>query len=318
MCRHDNASIDPKAFRDFGKTISNWGRWGADDRLGTLNHITDDRRAAAGAEVKSGRVVNLGLPISSNGIQIGMGGRINPVHLMSLTHLDLRGREDGLICADDFIFMPLQSVTQWDGLGHVGYDGHLYNGVTADTLTTAAGSTVLSIDQIAEKGVAGRGVLLDIARLKGVDRLEAGFEITPEDLEAAEAKQGVKVGPGDILLFRTGWLRTFTVDGDARAYWNGEPGLSLACAQWLYDREVAAIASDNWSIEVMQPNATDYSLPFHCVAIRDLGMTLGEIFVLDELGDACEAAGRWSFLFAAPPLLVTGGVGSPITPLAIL
>lgn len=312
------ASPEPNSFRDLGRRLSNWNRWGSEDRIGTLNHITPERLAAAGREIRTGQLLNLGLPIGAKGIQLPGAGRNNPVHLMSMTQLDTAARPDRMICTDDYIFMPLQSVTQWDGLGHVGYDGLLYNGVPVETITTTAGSSRLSIDQTASKGIAGRGVLLDIARLHGVERLEPDARIAPDDLNAAQRRQGVEVQPGDIVLVRTGWLRHFTVDGDVKAYWNGSPGLALECAQWLFDREVAAVASDNWAVEfVPAVPLTEISIPFHCVAIRDMGLTLGEIFVLDELGDLCERTGRWSFFLGAPPLLVVGGVGSPITPMAI-
>ena len=110
----------------------------------------------------------------------------------------------------------------------------------------------------------------------------------------------------------------FTQDGDAAAYWNGEPGIDLACAEWLHERDIAAIGSDNWGIEAMPANDETFAMPVHCVLIRDMGMTLGEVFVLDELAEVCAKTGRWSFFFTAPPLLVVGGVGSPLTPLAIL
>lgn len=317
MCQQQGKPLSPLPFREVGRKVSNWGRWGDDDRIGTLNHITPERRAAAARGVASGRLVNLGLPVAASGLQTGMAGRIDPVHLMSVTPGDLAADPNRMIAADDFIFMPLQSVTQWDGLAHVGYDGRLYNDVAAETITTGRGSTTLSIDQIAAGGVAGRGVLLDIARLRGVDRLAAGEPILPEDLEAAEKAQGVTVGAGDILLVRTGWLRCFTIDRDARRYWNGEPGLALDCAEWLHAREVAAVCSDNWGVEVAAPDLSELAVPLHCVAIRDMGMTLGEIFVLDELAEVCVETGRWSFLFTAPPLMVVGGVGSPITPLAM-
>ena len=305
-------------FREVGKKLSNWGRWGDDDRIGTLNHITAQRIAAAAHGVRTGEVIQLGLPLSNNGIQVGLGGRVNPIHMMSLTPPDFADRLDKMIVADDVLFLPLQSVTQWDGLGHVGYDDLLYNGIPSGSITTGAGSVNLSIDQIAAKGVAGRGVLVDIPRLKGVDRLAAGDEITPADLDAALARQGEQTQPGDILLVRTGWIRMFTEDGNAAAYWNGEPGLNLDCAEWLHEREISAVASDNWGIEAMPANDDTFAMPVHCVLIRDMGMTLGEVFLLDALGDACEAAGRWSFFFTAPPLLVVGGVGTPLTPLAIL
>jgi kynurenine formamidase len=305
-------------FRETGKRLSNWGRWGDGDRIGTLNHLTAARTAAAAQGVRNGRIVSLGLPLSNQGIQVGLGGRVNPIHMMCLTPPDFADRPDRMIVADDAVFLPLQSVTQWDGLGHVGYDDLLYNGVPAASITTGAGSAALSIDQIAERGVAGRGLLLDVARLKGRDRLEAGEAITAADLDAALAAQGCDTLPGDILIVRTGWIRCFTEDNNAARYWNGEPGLTLDCAEWLHKREIAALASDNWGIEAMPANDTAFEMPVHCVLIRDMGMTLGEVFVLDELTEACADEGRWSFFFTAAPLLVKGGVGSPLTPLAIL
>lgn len=303
-----------ETFREIGKRLSNWDRWGADDRVGTLNHITPERLAAAGRLMRTGKLFDMGLEVSGNGIQPQPGPRANPIHLMNISGLDKL--TPGLHFADDYIIMPLQSVTQWDGLGHVGYDDFLYNNVPADTITTMGGSSVVSVHQIARKGVAGRGVLLDIARLKGVDRLPRGYAIEPAELEAAEASQGVKVGPGDILIFRTGWLRHFLIDKSVAAYWDGEAGLSLACADWLHERQVAAICSDNWGIEVSDPTKPA-GLPLHCVLIRDMGMSLGEVFDLEELSEDCAADGVWEFFFSAPPLKVVGGVGAPITPLAI-
>lgn len=301
-------------FRDLGKRLSNWGRWGKDDRLGTLNFLTAERLAAAARLVKTGKLFDLGLPISAEGIQPTGGARNNPVHLMSITALDPLSPD--AVYTDDYIFMPLQSVTQWDGLAHAGYDGMFYNGVAADTVTTMKGSTVISIHQIAAKGIAGRGVLLDIAALKGVDRLPHAYSIQPSELEEAEKRQGVKVGAGDILLVRTGWIRHFFIDKSPAAYWNGEAGLGLACAEWLHNREVAAVCSDNWGVEMRDP-ATNAGLPLHSVLIRDMGMTLGEIFDLEALSQDCAKDNVWEFLFTASPLKVIGGVGTPITPLAM-
>lgn len=306
----------PEPFRMLGKRLSNWGRWGADDRIGTLNFITPERLIAAAKLVRTGKLFDLGIPISAQGPQMG-GARTNPVHLMSITPLDFRGREDGLMVADDYIFMALQSVTQWDGLGHVGYDDRLYNDIPTASVTSMGGSTQLSIDQIAAKGVAGRGVLLDIAALKGVESLDAGEGIRVADLEAAEARQGVRAGSGDILLVRTGWIRQFLVDRSPAAYWDGNPGLDYSCAEWLHSREVAVIASDNWCVETIPAGNGDYAIPFHSIAIRDMGMTLGEIFDLEALARDCADDRVWEFFFTAPPLKVSGGVGSAITPLAI-
>jgi kynurenine formamidase len=156
-----------------------------------------------------------------------------------------------------------------------------------------------------------------MAGLLGVDRLAAGQSISVADLEAAEKRQSVRVTAGDIVLIRTGWIRHFLVDRNAAAYWNGEPGLAFECAHWLHSREVAAVASDNWGIEVMPPNDAAYSMPLHCVLIRDMGMTLGELFDLEGLAEDCVADRRWTMFFCATPLKVVGGVGSPITPLAM-
>jgi kynurenine formamidase len=300
-------------FRAVGRRISNWGRWGADDERGTVNFITPERLIAAGQLIRKGAVFDLGIPFDGNGPQPG-GGRINPIHLMSQTG-DTQVFPGGFKYADDYIFMPLQGASQWDALAHVYYDDQLYNGYPARDVTVV-GASRNSIDKMA-KGIAGRGVLLDITRLKGVEWMQAGEVITPADLEAAEQAQGVTVGSGDILAFRTGWRRKFLEEADAVAFMAGEPGLGQDCAQWLHDREVAAVCSDNWAIEVLPGEDPESILQVHMILIRDMGMTLGEILDFEELAADCEADGVWDFFFCAPPLKVTAGVGSPINPLAI-
>jgi len=300
-------------FRALGARLRNWGRWGDDDERGTVNFITPDKIVAAAGLVRQGKIFDLGIPFDDAGPQPG-GGRINPVHLMSQTG-DTQVFPGGFRYADDYIFMPLQGATQWDSLAHVYYDDQLYNGFPAKGVTVV-GAEHDSIDKQA-KGIAGRGVLLDLTRQEGVDWLPAGFVITPEHLEAAAAGQGgVEVGSGDILVFRTGWRRKFLREGSAQEFMAGEPGLGQACCEWLHDREVAAVCSDNWAIEVLPGEVQDAVFNVHMVLIRDMGMTLGEILDLEELAADCESDGVWEFLFVAPPLKVTGGVGSPINPLA--
>lgn len=300
-------------FRVVGKRLSNWGRWGADDERGTVNHITPERLVAAGKLIKAGKIFDLGIPFGADGPQPG-GGRINPVHLMSQTG-DTQVFPGGFKYADDYIFMPLQGATQWDSLSHVYYDDQIYNGFPAKDVSVV-GAAHDSIDKMA-KGIAGRGVLLDIARLKGVDWMQSGEVISPADLEAAEAAQGVKVGAGDILVFRTGWRNKFLAERNPTEWMASEPGLGLACCDWLQARQVAAVCSDNWAIEVLPGETDDALLQVHMVLIRDMGMTLGEIFDLEELSADCAADGVWEFFFCAPPLKVTAAVGSPINPLAI-
>jgi kynurenine formamidase len=300
--------------RELGARLRNWGRWGPDDERGTLNFITPERLVAAARLVREGKIFDLGIPFDENGPQPG-GGRINPVHLMSQTG-DTQVFPGGFKYADDYIFMPLQGATQWDSLAHVYYDDQIYGGFPSSDVTVV-GAFHCTIDKIA-KGVAGRGVLLDIARLKGVDWLDHGYAVTPDDLEGAMAAQGgVEVGPGDIVVFRTGWRRFFLERGSPQEFMAGEPGLGQDCCEWLHARDVAAVCSDNWAIEVLPGENPEAIFNVHMVLIRDMGMTLGEILDLEELTADCAADGVWEFFFCAPPLKVTKGVGSPINPLAM-
>ena len=300
-------------FREIGSRLSNWGRWGNDDERGTVNLITPECLVAAAQLVKRGAIFDLGIPFDGAGPQPG-GGRINPIRLMSETGAD-QAFPGAFHYADDFVFMPLQAASQWDGLAHVFYDDVLFNGFPASEVSPH-GAKHCSIDKMA-KGIAGRGVLLDVARLHGVDWLQRGDVVTPNDLDAAAARQGVELRSGDILLFRTGWRKKFVTEKNAADFMAGEPGLGLACCEWLHDHEVAVIASDNWAIEVLPGEIDTELLPVHMVLIRDMGMTLGEILDFDELADDCEADGVWEFFLCAPPLKVKGGVGSPLNPLAI-
>ena len=300
-------------FKDVGRELSNWGRWGSDDQIGTLNLVTAGHVQAAAGGVRSGKVIHLSIPVGNDGPQSGVAGRLNPVHLMSMQPRDWDPH--GLQVSDDWIIMPLQSGTQWDSLAHIAYDNQMYNGYSTDDVSTRFGARRLAVDAMTDR-IVGRGVLLDIARLKGVRWLDGGTPITPGDLEAAEQEQQVTVGEADFLLVRTGWRAKLLADG--RDGWLAtQPGLSLECARWLHDRRVAAVGSDNWGIEVMPGPAPGVLMPLHCVLIRDMGMPLAEILDLEALADDCAADGQWSFLFVAPPLHVTNAVGSPTTPIAI-
>jgi kynurenine formamidase len=152
--------------------------------------------------------------------------------------------------------------------------------------------------------------------LKGVDRLEDSYEITAADLSAAEERQGVRVESGDILLVRTGSYKWF-LEGDREHFMGNEPGPGLDSCRWLYEREVAALALDNWACEVYPCLIEGAVIPFHQVAIRDIGLMIGEMFNFEDLADDCEQDGVWEFLFSGTGIKVTGGVGSPLTPLVL-
>lgn len=297
------------------KKVSNWGRWGAEDQRGTLNLITPEVVRRGAACVRRGDVFSLGLSFGSEGPQIGQGGRVNPMHLMSAVGGGYGPDPEGFHYNDDIVVMPLQCATQWDSLAHVYYGDKLYNGYPASSVTSA-GASKNSIDKIAA-GVVSRGVLLDLARAVGVERLAAGHAIKPPELDAAEKQQGTRVQSGDVLLIRTGHITVFTRDGDRVGYMRQMPGLSVDCVEWLHAREVAAIATDTNAVEVIPFEDPRTPLPLHMLCIRDMGLTLGEMFYLEDLAADCASDGVWDFFFTAPPLKVSGGIGSPLNPLAI-
>jgi kynurenine formamidase len=314
-------TLNAQTVREWGERYSNWGRWGPDDQRGTLNFITRERVLNACAIPRSGRVISCALPFDQGGPQSGLAGRYNPIHTMLADGGDaLAGAQDflpgGFNYADDAVNMPLQCGTQWDSLAHVFYDGKMYNDRDI-RLVTSSGARSNSIDRIKD-GVVGRGVLLDIPRLARIPWLDDGTRIWPEDLDACAEAHGVSVESGDIVLVRTGMITRCLEQTSWEGYCGGPaPGLSLHCARWLYEREIAAVATDTWGVEVRPNETPDCFQPLHMISLRNTGLLLGEIFFLDDLAHACAEDGSYEFLFTAPPLPITGAVGSPINPLAI-
>jgi len=305
------------------RQVRNWGRWGPNDELGTLNYVTPDIIAAAGRLVMRGAVFALGIPLQREGPQSGTRQRFNPIHAMFRDGGDAPktpaevAAAQGYGGSDDWIVMPLQCVTQWDSLAHIFYEGKMWNGYDC-ALVTSTGAAKNSIDKTTSK-LAGRGVLLDVAHHNGVRSLEPGYAVTVGDLEATAAAQKVEVRRGDFLLIRTGHMTRYLDRRDWRGYDTDDfPGVSIHTAPWLHARQIAAIASDNYAVEVRPSELLPaFRNPFHVVAIPNMGLTLGEIFYLDELAEDCARDGRWEFLLVAPPLPVTRGVGTPINPYAM-
>lgn len=301
---------------------NNWGRWGEHDEKGTANFLDPARVAAAARLIRTGRVFSLALPIEKGGPV--HPGRTDIVHLYAYTGADfivgsvLNQRHPGFQGSDDYIFMPLQGSTQWDAIAHCAYEDSLYNGFWAGRVEGYAGATRGSIHQLRETMI-GRGVLLDLPRHQGVDRLRPGHAITDGELEACARAQGVAIARGDILLVRTGHVAWYYTLGDKRAFWrDGAPGLGRSTVPWLHRQEVAALAMDNVGVEVEpfeEPVEVHY--PLHVRFIRDLGLILGELFWLDDLAAACAEDGRYEFFLSAPPLNVTNASGSPLNPIAI-
>jgi kynurenine formamidase len=300
-------------FRSIGRRLSNWGRWGKDDERGTTNFITAERLVEAARLVRTGKIFDLGIPFGSDGPQSGAGGRINPILLVSETGQDQTQFPGAFHYADDYVFMPLQSASQWDALAHVHYDGFLYNGFPSSAVSPH-GARHCGIDKQG-KGIAGRGVLLDIARFKSKQWLELGELITPEDLDACAVAHGVSFRSGDILLIRTGWRRKFIEERNPTEWMKGEPGIGVACCDWLASHETAVVCCDNIAVEVLPGEIPTEVLPVHMVLLRDMGMTLGEILDFEELAEDCAKDGVYEFFFCGPPIKFSRALGSPINPL---
>lgn len=303
--------------------VSNWGRWGDDDVLGTMNFLTDTKRREAAGLVRTGRSYSLSQSFDMDGPQKGWRRRTNPVHTMLDTGVDaaagVQGFPHGIGGADDVIAMPLQCSTQWDGLGHIFDHGRAWNGRPAEQVVTSLGDRVTGIETVADL-VAGRGVLLDVGRAVGEDgELPDGFAITEEHLEATIAAQGptTAVGRGDIVLVRTGQLTRARREGWGDYAGGPAPGMSFTTAHWLHATEIAAIATDTWGFEV-RPNEFDHAFqPLHQIAIPHIGLFIGEMWDLDALAEACAADGHYDFFLTASPLRITGAVGAPVNPVAV-
>jgi kynurenine formamidase len=303
---------------------SNWERWGRDDGRGTANHITPAMVRGAAGLVRTGQVISLALPFDQHGPQTGANGRVNCLRYSVATGTDhAEGRQlwsgrpipRQMGYADDTVVLHLQSATHWDSLCHIFHKGRMYNGFPASEVTSQ-GAPRNGTEQL-KSSLVGRGVLLDIPRSKGIDWLQDGYAITVEDLEAAAEHARVTVGPGDIILLRTGQMAR-CLQSSWGTYAGGDaPGLSFYTIPWLADNDIAAVASDTWGVEVRPNELPDSFQPFHIPSVVYMGLLLGEMFDLEALADACADDGTYEMLVSAPPLPFTGTAGAPPGPVAV-
>jgi len=310
-----------ETLRPIAARCNNWGKWGADDERGTLNYITPEAIVRAAGLVKRGAVFSLAIPLDNKGPQTNNHPRrFNPIHRMMVTGTDYASGAfslpGGIGFSDDMITLPTHCATQWDALSHCFVDGKMYNGYPAADITSA-GAKRNSIDEMAA-GVVMRGVLVDMPRVKNIDALPPAYGITADDLDAALAAQHITVGTGDALLVRTGHLAMCRARGSWGDYAGGPaPGLSMHTADWVHARQLAAVATDTWGMEVRPDEIAEILHPLHQIFLTQMGLLVGEIFDLEKLAADCADTGVYEFLFVAPPLPITGAVGSPINPLAI-
>ncbi|GAA2401785.1 cyclase family protein [Actinomadura vinacea] len=308
--------IDMDGVRALGRELSNWGRWGDDDQRGTLNLITPERTAAATAAVRRGASFSLSVPADETGpYDLRTSGRFNPIHTMTRYRGDnpRYGPQD-FQSSEDMLIIGTHSSTHFDALAHLWYDELLYNGRHHHDAVTSLGAARNSIQNLVT-GVVSRGVLVDMPRLRGTTHLAPGTRVGPADLDEALGAAGVTPRPGDVLLLRTGTYprerRGLEVEPGA------SPGLSWECARWIREHGIAAVCADNLAVEALGANPGGPMIPFHMVAIRDMGLLLGEMFDFEDLADDCAADGVHECLFMASPLNIPGGVGSPVNPIAV-
>ena len=304
----------PQELIALGQKVSNWGRWGADDRRGTLNLIDTAAIQRGLSAARQGKVFSLAMPFNEDGPQLGfIPGRINPKRTMIQIDESLTGDKSDFTTSDDAVEMGIQSATHWDALAHVSYDGLLYNGVSSSTVTER-GSAELGIDQYG--AIATRGVLLDVARALGGDRLEDGYAITGDDLDAAAGLAKVTVLPGDIVCVRTGWMHWLRV-GEKLHYSFPTPGPSPKSVEWFRDHDVAGVATDTLVFENYPSAAPNENLAVHMIHLRDIGLAQGQNWELEALAEDCHSDGQYDFLLTATPIPFTHAVGGPVAPTAV-
>ena len=299
-----SASLSKEQVLGFHKTLSNWSRWGERDQLGALNLITPEKRASAARLVANGRLVSCARSLPT------LPGPDNPSPVL---HHMIGTASEGW-AGDYFAIAPHGFATSHiDALCHIFHQGSLYNGYPIERVT-AHGALELAVHELRD-GIVSRGVLLDVPRVRGVDYLEAGEAIYPEDLERAEDQAGIRVESGDVLLVRTGrWALR-----DERGAWDPRErlaGVYASCLPWLHERGVAALGCDGVS-DVIPSKVEGVPMPIHTVAIVAMGLHLLDNLELEPLSAVCSEEGRWEFLLTVAPLVLYRGTASPVNPIAM-
>jgi kynurenine formamidase len=309
------SKLSVEEFEAIFESVKNWGRWGDDDVLGTLNLITPEHVRRAAATVTEGRHVSMAIPINTT------AGPDNPdpaLHHMTRMH-DVGVGSGKLTFSMDFLGMEAHGDchTHMDALCHIAYDGKMYNGHPASDVTSI-GSRVLGLDDYS-KGIVGRGVLLDVPRHRGVDWLEPGEAVTRAELEEVEKAQGVRLEEGDLFVFRTGHhARRMAKGGWDNSYdGEGKAGLHVDTIPWMHERGIAGFLPDGDGETV--PSVVDGMLyPIHPLQVVAMGMLVSDSLQFEDIAPICADLGRWEFMVSISPLRIVGGTGCPFNPLAIL
>lgn len=315
----------PDEIATLAAEVSNWGRWGDDDELGCGNLLSAESTRRGTAAVRDGRRISLAAELKADGIQVGQPARrYNPI--LTVTSLNERDKFAPGIWegTDDLVTMSTCAGTHVDALSHVSYDGFLYNGVPTSAVTAQYGASKLGAEKLPP--IVTRGLLLDVARAKGVDSLDEispGYAITAEDLDAAAELVRVTPAPGDVILVRTGQMRHYHA-GDRQRYTVGtdfsQPGLSVHTIGWIHRHDLAGAFVDTYAYEAFPPTQADWSdcLAVHLLQIRDMGLLQGQNWNLEELSVRCAERGSGEFLLVAAPEPIVGAASAPVAPVALL
>ena len=294
------------------ESLKNWGRWGDDDQRGTLNYLTDERRAAAAGLVLTGQSMSLSHDLATD----PMPEHPHPVQhhmLASGDALDSNGIP-GYEAARDHLSFDIHGLwtTHVDALSHMFVRGEMFGGRPASDVRSdgARSNTVLTMAD----GVIGRGVLLDVPRATGRDFFGDGEVVTVADLAATEEAQNVSVGSGDILI--VAWGRE--ARRRAKRGFDGFSGLHSECLPWLHEREVAVLGSDGISDPMPFVGTPEWPFPVHQIAIVAMGLPLIDNVRVAPLAERCAGRGRWDFLFSMGPLRIPKATGCPVNPVAVL
>ena len=306
--------VSTEEFDALFNSVCNWGRWGKNDTRGTLNYITPEHVKNAASYVRSGRTVSMAIPINKTA---GPDNPKPPIHHITRNHdIDLPQGEPHF--AMDFFGSECHGDchTHIDALCHVSYGGKLYNGRPASSVTSL-GPEIMDITEYAH-GIVGKGVLLDIPRLRGVKWLEPGEAVAADELIAAEKEQGVSLNEGDIFVFRTGLHRRRVELGPWDNGYDGEgkPGLHVDTIPLLHERRVSAFLPDGDG-ETVPCNVENMAYPIHTLQITAMGMACADSLQCEELVTVCEGEKRWEFMVIAAPLRLPGGTGTLFNPIAV-
>lgn len=301
----------------------NWGRWGDTDEVGSLNFLTNMEVLRGVRSVRQGKVFTCGEVIGHpDGDPLWPGRaparREMTIDKDSYVRGDMPPLPGGAEFADDRIEMFLQGSTQFDALGHVWYDDQLWNGYPASG--TSGGLKQASVLPLAERGVVGRGVLLDMAAYVGKPYLEKGDLFGLDDLLACARRQNVTIKKHDILCLRLGFLQLLRVQGPDIFYQDFvEPGLTYApnLVDWFYEMEIPCLSTDTISNETELDPRVGVQIPLHCALMRNLGVAFNELCNFEALAKDSHEDGQWDFLYAAAPLKVADAAGAPVNVLAI-